>query len=129
MIDLTTNTRVRTIELDMIPCGIGRLADRIWLDACSDAPAAVAYLEPGAEQPHVVQLADHVFLVGHYGGRDWLLQDGLLVAVETDPLRATAARSLDAPIRGVMAIGKDLWIMLDGRMVRVDPTEIEEGRS
>lgn len=125
-IDLTTNTRVRTIELDMIPCGIARMADRIWLDACGDVQPAVAYLEPGDEQPHVVQLADRAFLAGHYGGRDWLLQDGQLVAVETDPLRATDARSLDAPIRGVMTIGKDLWIMLDGRLVRVDPKEFEE---
>ena len=87
------------------------------------------YLEPGDEQVHVVPLADRAFPVGHYGGRDWLLQDGLLVAVETDPLRATDARSLDAPIGGMIAIGEDQWVMLDGRIVRVDPKEFEEGTS
>jgi hypothetical protein len=128
-IDLTTNTRVRTIELDMLPCDIAHMGGRIWLAACSDAPAAVAYLEPGDELAHVVKLADHAFFAGRYGGRDWLLQDGQLVAVETDPLRATDARSLDGPIGGMIAIGQDQWIMLDGRMVRVDPKEFEVGTS
>jgi hypothetical protein len=124
-IDLATNTLLRSMELDMLPCDIARLGDRIWLGQCGDAPAAVGYLEPGDDKVHVVPLADQAFPVGHYGGRDWLLQEGLLVAVETDPLRATDARSIDGPIGNMIAIGKYQWVMLDGRMVRVDPKEFE----
>ncbi len=119
-IDVATSRTVRALDLDMIPCGIAALDGVVWVDACGDAPPALAWLDPDDAEPVVVQLAAPTLIGGFLAGRSWLLQDGRLLAVERgDPLRALAARSLDGRIGSVLADGDDVWLGLEDRIVRV----------
>lgn len=119
-IDTATSRVLRTMEVDMIPCGIDAAGDLVLVDACGDVAPAIAWLAPDEAQPIVVPLSGPTLIGGFIAGRVWLLQDGRLVAVDPDDgLRALDARMLGGPIIGLIADGDDLWLTLEDRVVRV----------
>lgn len=122
-IDLAKASVVRTMELDMIPCGIGASEDVIWIDACGDVAPAIGWLGPDDVAPTIVPLSEPTFLGASIGGREWLLVNGRLVAVERGGLRVVEARSVDGSIVSVVPDGSDTWLGLEDRVVRVSTSD------
>jgi streptogramin lyase len=118
-IDPAAARLARSIELDMIPCGIAAWADRVWVDACGDVSPAIAWLDMAGQAPRVISLADSAYLGGFLGGREWLLHDGQLLAIDRDTLRVVDGRKADRPILSVVPDGEDVWLGLEDRVMRV----------
>lgn len=118
-VDPETMTAVRSERVTMFPCGAVASGGVVWVDACGDAPSTIATLDAAGGAPEVTRLQDRAYVAGPIAGRDWLIVDGQLVAVERSPLRVTGARRLDVPILWTVVDGDDVWLVSEQRIDRV----------
>jgi hypothetical protein len=121
-IDPATNEPDVEFSLDLIPCPVSAVEDRLWVGACLDTAPLFQVVDPTGGPGAPISTRETVDFPTVIGGRLWLAAGERLIALDPASLEVVDVLAFGQPLRSnpVEAFGS-VWAVLADQVLELDP--------